>query len=82
MVQTQSDGSTFRRAPAVGLWYRSSPRFLVPYSDGMQVSTTDPPLRIAGMTYVDVDAKGALLDFQAVPPQRTPGVAATPADMD
>ncbi len=37
-----------------------------------QVPPTDPPLRMVGMTYVDVDAKGALLDFIAVPPQRTP----------
>ena len=70
------------RAPAVALWYRTSPRFLVPATVWMQVSPTDPPLRLVGMTYVDVDAKGALLDFSAVPPQRTPGAAPLGAEMD
>jgi serine/threonine-protein kinase len=70
------------RAPAVGLWYRTSPRFMVPIEEWTQVTPTDPPMRMAGMTYVDVDAKGALLDFNAVPPQRTPGAAPVAAAID
>ena len=34
------------------------------------------------MTYVDVDAKGALLDFSAVPPQRTSATAPPGVEMD
>jgi len=70
------------RAPAVGLWYRTGPRFLVPTAEWTQVTLTDPPLRMVGMTYVDVDAKGALLDFIAVPPQRTSGTPPPAAEMD
>jgi hypothetical protein len=70
------------RAPAVGLWYRTSPRFLVPTAEWTQVTPTDPPMRMVGMTYVGVDARGALLDFHAVPPQRTPGAPSPAAEMD
>jgi hypothetical protein len=79
---TRWDQLATGRAPAVGLWYRTSPRFLVTMNEWAQVSATDPPLRMVGMTYVDVDAKGALLDFIAVPPQRTPGAAPAAAEMD
>jgi hypothetical protein len=78
---TRWDPLTTGRAPAVGLWYRTSPRSMVPIAEWTQVTPTDPPLRMAGMTYVDVDAKGALLDFTAVPPQRTPD-ASPVTDMD
>jgi hypothetical protein len=63
------------RTPAVGFWYRTAPRFLVPNTEWNQVSPTDPPLRIVGMTYVAVDAMGGLTEFHAVPPQRTPAAA-------
>jgi serine/threonine-protein kinase len=68
------------RAPAVGYWFRTSPTLIVPLSDENQPTSTDPPLRTVGMTFVSVDASGALLDFQAVPPQRLPPAqaAATP----
>jgi serine/threonine-protein kinase len=55
-------------------WYRESPRALVPseiFSDlapGM-VSRRDPPMDVAGMYTVTLDAKGRLIEFDAVPPQ-------------
>jgi hypothetical protein len=64
------------RAPAVGYWYRTGPRFLVPRGDWLSVSPSDPPLQTVGMTYVEVDAQGALTQFHAVPPQQTTGAAA------
>jgi serine/threonine-protein kinase len=70
---TRWDQLATGRAPAVGLWHRTSPRFLVPNTEWAQVTPSDPALRMVGMTYVDVDARGALLDFNAVPPQRTSG---------
>ena len=79
---TRWDQLATGRAPAVGLWYRTSPRFMVPIAEWTQVTPTDPPLRMAGMTYVDVDARGALLDFNAVPPQRTPGAAPPTGQID
>jgi hypothetical protein len=79
---TRWDQLATGRAPAVGLWLRTSPRFLVTLNEWAQVSSSDPPLRIVGMTYVDVDAKGALLDFIAVPPQRTSGAAPPSAEID
>ena len=69
-------------APAVGFWYRTGPRPLVPIRDSMQPTPTDPPLRMVGMTYVDVGTTGTLLEFHAVPPQRTPATPPTPADMN
>ena len=67
------------RAPAVGFWYRTSPRPLVPLRDTMQPTPTDPPLRTVGMTYVDVSTTGTLLEFHAVPPQRTTATPPAPA---
>ncbi|MDQ3801177.1 MAG: serine/threonine protein kinase [Acidobacteriota bacterium] len=49
-------------------WHRTSPRYLEPLQSET-VSPEDPPLDVAGMTKVLLDARGRLLEFQAVPPQ-------------
>jgi len=49
-------------------WHRTSPRYLEPLQYET-VSLDDPPNDVAGMTKVILDARGRLLEFQAVPPQ-------------
>ena len=49
------------------LWYRTSPRTLVPFGDENTVSGSNPPLTVAGMTLVVVDGSGRLSEFLAVP---------------
>ncbi|MBC7910289.1 MAG: serine/threonine protein kinase [Pyrinomonadaceae bacterium] len=49
-------------------WYRTSPRYLEPLQYD-SVWHDDPPNDVAGMTKVILDARGRLLEFQAVPPQ-------------
>lgn len=53
---------------ALYFWYRASPRYLVP-SAANEVNFFDPPNDISGMTNVALDARGRLIEFQAVPPQ-------------
>ena len=65
------------RVPVIGFWYRTSPRLLIPQSENRHPSLTDPPLRLVGMTETLVDSSGALVEFHAVPPQRTPGQPAS-----
>ena len=65
------------RPAVVRYWYRTSPRPLVPMNPGNQVSLTDPPFLMAGMTKVLVDSKGRLLRFEAMPPQLEPPAAAS-----
>ena len=49
------------------LWYRTSPRTLIPFGDGNPVLGINPPLTTAGMTLVVVDTLGRLSEFHAVP---------------
>jgi eukaryotic-like serine/threonine-protein kinase len=59
---------------AVALWYRSSPRPLMPRRHGgIEVTPNDPPLNDSGMRMAVVDTSGRLIQFQAVPPQYDPG---------
>lgn len=53
---------------ALYFWYRASPRYLVPNA-GNEVNFFDPPNEVSGMTSVALDARGRLMEFQAVPPQ-------------
>ena len=53
---------------AVTLWYRTSPRLLVPRLSRL-VGPTDPPMAVSGMRSLMLDSTGRLLEFQAVPPQ-------------
>jgi predicted Ser/Thr protein kinase len=56
---------------AITLWYRTSPRLLVPRLSRL-VGPTDPPMAVSGMRSIGLDSTGRLLEFQAVPPQVTP----------
>jgi serine/threonine-protein kinase len=55
-----------------GAWqftYRQSPRPLVTGSETAPVSLSDPPRDVPGMMTVQLDARGRLLYFEAVPPR-------------
>ncbi|HEY7497139.1 MAG TPA: protein kinase [Vicinamibacterales bacterium] len=62
------------------LWYRTSPRLLVPFGLENQVSRTNPPLTTAGMTMVVVDANGRLSEFIAIPDPIQSDTAPPPTD--
>jgi hypothetical protein len=51
------------------MWHRTSPRLLVSTRQESDVSYTDPPVIVSGMTSLIVDSTGRLIEFQAVPPQ-------------
>lgn len=52
----------------IRLWYRQSPRYLVPISWD-KVTTEDPPQDVSGMILMSLDTQGRLFYFDAVPPQ-------------
>ncbi len=54
--------------PVLFLWYRQSPRYLIPFNFQV-VGTEDPPSNITGMARASVDTQGRLGFFTAVPPQ-------------
>ena len=70
------------RPPVVRYWYRTSPAALVPLSPFNVGTPTDPPLRVHGMTELNVDTNGRLLRFQAVPPQVETPPESTAAPVD
>jgi serine/threonine-protein kinase len=49
------------------LWYRTSPRLLVPLGTENNVTGQNPPLNVGDMTLLVVDASGRLAEFHAVP---------------
>jgi tRNA A-37 threonylcarbamoyl transferase component Bud32 len=49
------------------LWYRTSPRLLVPLGHENNITGLNPPLTVGDMTLVVVDASGRLSEFHAVP---------------
>ncbi len=57
-----------RPSPMV-LWYRSSPRPLVPTDSSQSPSPGNPPMNVTGMTVVALDLKGRLMEYGAVPVQ-------------
>jgi len=61
-------------------WHRTSPRYLEPLQYEL-VFPEDPPNDVAGMTKIILDARGRLLEFQAVPPQ-VKDKAATAGEVD
>jgi hypothetical protein len=67
------------RPSTLQLWYRTSPRALMPSAPVPGAVMDDPPLTVSGMTTTVVDGKGRLVSFDAVPPQREPGPDATTA---
>jgi hypothetical protein len=61
--------------------YRQSPRLMVPASADGVVTADDPALTVSGMVSLQLDSRGRLRRFEAVPPQREPeGAAANEAD--
>jgi len=61
------------RPAVVRFWYRTSPRVLVPISPMSSRNLWDPPFGSAtGMTIVQLDLKGRLLLFEAMPRQIDP----------
>jgi serine/threonine-protein kinase len=67
------------RPESLILWYRTSPRPLVPLEHG-SVQATNPPMTVGGMTLTVVDASGRLSEFLAVPPPFDDGAARAPTD--
>ena len=60
-----------RRPVPVTFWYRESPRhFSAERFQGMNVTPTDPPLAVAGMSLTGFDVDGHLLQLLVVPPER------------
>jgi len=55
--------------PLVIFWYRSSPRVFVSVESSGRVSYGQPAQTVSGMTSVQMDTKGRLVLFSAVPPQ-------------
>ncbi len=55
-------------------WYRQSPKYMLP--DGYFGTTPgylqedDPPTLVAGMANVRLDARGRLIEFQMIPPEK------------
>jgi serine/threonine-protein kinase len=49
------------------LWYRTSPRPLIPVGPENRVQGQNPPLSVGGMAIVVVDGSGRLAEFLAVP---------------
>ncbi len=67
--------------PLVVFWYRSSPRLFVPSTSSGRVSFVQPAQTVSGMTSVQMDTKGRLILFSAVPPQiEEPGPPAPEPD--
>ncbi|HEX8174550.1 MAG TPA: protein kinase [Pyrinomonadaceae bacterium] len=54
--------------PVLFMWYRQSPRYLVPYNSQV-VTGSDPPPDVTGMVRASVDTQGRLMYFAATPPQ-------------
>jgi serine/threonine-protein kinase len=49
-------------------WYRQSPRYLEKIILG-EGEIPDPPLHVSGLTHLELDVRGRLLEFYRVPPQ-------------
>ena len=62
-------GMAAAEPPFVIFWYRSSPRLFVSLHPSGRVSLAQPPQNQSGMTGVQMDTKGRLVLFSAVPPQ-------------
>ncbi|HYW72645.1 MAG TPA: serine/threonine-protein kinase [Pyrinomonadaceae bacterium] len=55
---------------SIYFWYRQSPLYLIPGGHmSVRASRTEPPSIYPGMATVDLDPKGRLIEFLAVPPQ-------------
>jgi hypothetical protein len=77
------DKALSKQPSTLELWYRQSPRPMVAISISSNgiVTRQDPPMRVSGMVFVNVDPDGRLTQFQAIPPQLdTTGNSARSAD--
>ncbi len=65
------------RSPAIGFWYRQSPRYLLPFDRfWLDPTLVDPPAVVPGMTTVVLDPRGHLTRFERVSPARVEAAAA------
>ena len=65
----------------ITFWYRQSPVYLWPFGQTSNVSPSDPPPIVPGMTYLVLDTRGRLIKFSRVPPEiNTPTVSAASPD--
>jgi serine/threonine-protein kinase len=63
---------------SVYFWYRQSPIYLLPRGHmAVRASRYEPPSTYPGMATVDLDPKGRLIEFLAVPPQVDKGAQST-----
>jgi hypothetical protein len=72
-----------RPPSALEFWYRQSPRPMqaISITGDARVTRQDPPMRVSGMVYANLDPDGRLTQFQAIPPQLdTSGNSARSAD--
>lgn len=72
--QTQTPNRWARLAgtepPSVVFWYRQSPRYLKSWqSPTGQITIADPPETVSGMIGMQLDTRGRMTAFTAVPPQ-------------
>jgi serine/threonine-protein kinase len=68
---------------AIYFWYRQSPLNLSPRGNTtVRATYSDPPRTYPGMTSVDLDPKGRLIEFLAVPPPTDKGSQTSPAQFD
>jgi serine/threonine-protein kinase len=69
-------------------WYRQSPDYM--FAEGYRdqflnpgiVTSSDPPTTLSGMVNINLDPQGRLINFQAIPPQKTDANATTQALYD
>ena len=71
---------TSPRTARLAFWYRQSPRGLQTIDPDAVLSLTDPPDDVSGMLRVQLDTKGRLYFFSAVPRQQIDGTVAKPVD--
>ena len=70
------------RTGTIMFWYRTSPAAIVSSIGNPLPTSTDPPFVFSGMRMVYLDARGRLLEFQALSPQVDASPAATTSAPD
>jgi Protein kinase domain len=63
------DALNRRSAPVMLFWYRSSPLPLVPVGSNWKPTFGDPPMTTSGMTRLNLDDAGRLVELESVPPR-------------
>ncbi len=75
-------GLANERPTPIYMWYRQSPRTLLPVNNYSHVLFNDPPFQVTGMVSLFLDTAGRLRFFEAVPPQRDESSPTEPAETD